>query len=92
MPSIRGARIVVSVVESNRKSFLPPFILWTALLVSPVSATEKSCDDEDPSCDDTVIEVVYVTATRRESPVESVPGSVTALSGDRLGAMGAASF
>lgn len=85
-------RIVVSVVESIRTSFLPPFILWIALLVSPVSATEKSCDDEGSSCDDTVIEVVYVTATRRVSPVESVPGSVTALSGDRLALMGAASF
>ena len=51
-------------------------------------------DTGESACDDSpiVLTPITVTATRRESPVERVPVSVTALSGDRLREMGALDF
>ena len=48
----------------------------------------------EPHCDDSpiVLTPITVTATRRESLLERVPVSVTALSGDRLRDMGALDF
>jgi len=58
-------------------------------------SAELACGENDadnPACDQSRLEHVIVTATRRESLVEQVPASVTALSGDRLEEMGALGF
>jgi outer membrane receptor protein involved in Fe transport len=78
----------------TRQCLFPLSALLMAFFPSPILAAELSCGDNDVACDEPAIELapIVVTATRRESPIERVPTAVTALSGDVLKAMGAASF
>ena len=58
-------------------------------------SAEPLCTENDPDyldCEEPRLEYVIVTATRRETLVQQVPTSVTALSGDRLQEMGALGF
>jgi outer membrane receptor protein involved in Fe transport len=71
------------------------FILSVACDTALAQAADPACADNDPQkgqCDDSRIEQVTVTATRRQSSVGQVPASVTALDGDSLKEMGALTF
>ena len=75
------------------------FLISLACVCIPAAgrAAESPCAESKSTgsgCDDPIIELtpITVTATRRESIVERVPVSVTALSGERLRAMGALYF
>jgi len=70
------------------------FTVLSALAETIVPADCVEGESADPACEEPRIELsrIKVTATRRESPIERVPLSVTVLSGDKLREMGAASF
>jgi len=78
--------------------FIPiVFALFLFTISAPARTTEPDCpagESANTACEESRIELarITVTATRRESPVDRVPVSVTVLSGDKLRAMGAASF
>jgi len=82
--------------ERHVQHFMSVIFIVTGICM-PIAgrSTELVCGEnnpDNPTCDESRLEHVIVTATRRESFVELVPASVTALSGDMLEEMGALGF
>jgi outer membrane receptor protein involved in Fe transport len=84
---------------AKRIRLLIPTAVAMSLAILPCFAQSTISDcvqgqSTPPACEEPRIELrrITVTATRRESPIERVPVSVMALSGDQLRDMGAGHF
>jgi len=84
-------------VKSTRCSIA---LVVTLISISSLAFTQTRQSDcpeaegSDSVCEESRIELsrITVTATRRESPIEKVPASITVLSGAKLREMGASTF
>ena len=78
---------------------MPSMIKPTWLIVLGAVATATAAAQQvstevanRPTADDSVLETVIVTATKREEPLKDVPMSVSALGGERLDELQARDF